>query len=413
MIRNLNTHPENEIIDERYINAILKAIPEIIILLDEKGNYLDILSSDPDDLVDKKENLIGKNVKDFLPEKVASKFINYCGSCFEDKELQNFDYALDINGKKKYFEVYFSPVKSSDKMDRLILASIRNITELKETEKALKEQQAYFEQLFNNSTEAIVLLDNNHRVIKVNQKFESLFGFKQKELLGRNLDNFIIPDQALEKGRAFTEAVKNGKKIKGEGVRKNRAGEKIHVFLQGFPIELANGQAGIYALYNDISERKQKEEKIKYLSFHDKLTELYNRRYFENEMERLNQSRKLPISIIIGDLDNLKYINDNFGHKKGDQYIKKAAELISDNFREEDITARIGGDEFAVLLPETDYDTALEICGRIKSSFKNCSKFINLDISLGCAANNKFSEDLEAVFIEADKRMYQEKKSKY
>jgi diguanylate cyclase (GGDEF)-like protein/PAS domain S-box-containing protein len=413
MIKSLNTHPQAEIIDERYISAILKAIPEIIILLDEMGNYLDILSSDPDDLVDKKENLIGRNVKDFLPDDVADKFIAYCENCFEQDELQNFDYSLVINGEKKYFEVYFSPVDSAEKNDNLILASIRNITELKETEKALKEQQAYFEQLFDNSTEAIVLLDNNNHVIKANQKFESLFGFNEEEIAGCNLDNYIIPEDILIEGKAFTEAVKAGKKIKGETVRQTRSGKKIDVFMQGFPIELTNGQAGIYALYHDISERKKKEERIKYLSFHDELTGLYNRRYFETEMERLNNSRKLPISIIIGDLDNLKYINDNFGHKKGDQYIKKAAELISDNFRNEDIAARIGGDEFAVLLPETDYNTALEICARIKKSFKNSDEYKKLAISLGCAVKNNAVQDLESVFVQADKKMYLEKKSKY
>ncbi|MFW6273569.1 MAG: sensor domain-containing diguanylate cyclase, partial [Halanaerobium sp.] len=402
-----------EIIDERYISAILNAIPEIIILLDEMGNYLDILSSVPDDLIDKKEKLIGRNVKDFLPEDVADKFIAYCESCFDQAELQNFDYALNIRGEKKYFEVYFSPVDSAEKDENLVLASIRNITELKETEKALKEQQAYFEQLFNNSTEAIVLLDNNHHVIKVNQKFESLFGFREEEIIGCNLDNYIIPEEFLKEGKAFTEEVKAGKKIKGESVRQTRSGKKIDVFMQGFPIVLTNGQAGIYALYHDISERKKKEERIRYLSFHDELTGLYNRRYFETEMERLNNSREHPISIIVGDLDNLKYINDNFGHKKGDQYIKKAAELINDNFRNEDITARIGGDEFAVLLPNTDYNTALQICARIKTKFENFDECKKLAISLGCAVKNDNTQDLESVFVQADKRMYLEKKSKY
>lgn len=412
MVNILDSYFDKQNIGRDYLDAVLQAIPEIIILLDERGNYLDILTSDSDDLVDKKEKLIGRNVRDFLPKQVADRFISCCRTSSNAETLQSFDYSLNIRGEKKYFEVYFSPLRSDNELGRLILASIRNITELKETEKALKEQQAYFEQLFNNSTEAIVLLDNNHHVIKVNQKFESLFGYGEEELLGSNIDNFIIPDEALKRGKAFTEAVKSGKKIKGEGIRKNREGKKIHVFMQGFPIELRNGQAGIYALYQDISERKKKEEQIKYLSFHDELTGLFNRRYFENEMERLNKSRKLPISIILGDLDNLKYINDNFGHKKGDQYIMNAAELISSNFRDEDIAARIGGDEFAVLLPEADYEAALKKCRQIKECFENCSRFEKLDISLGCAAKVESAQDLEAVFVEADKQMYREKKSK-
>lgn len=120
----------------------------------------------------------------------------------------------------------------------------------------------------------------------------------------------------------------------------------------------------------DITENKRKEKEIEYLSFHDKMTGLYNRRYFENELKRLETSRKLPIAILIADLDNLKYINDQFGHLKGDQYIKIAAEIIKNSTREADIAARIGGDEFALILPETTLKEADLIYQRIKKQEK-------------------------------------------
>lgn len=164
----------------------------------------------------------------------------------------------------------------------------------------------------------------------------------------------------------------------------------------------------------DITENKRKEKEIEYLSFHDEMTGLYNRRYFENEMKRLESSRKLPITIIIADLDNLKSVNDNFGHQVGDKYIKNASKMINDSIRDEDIAARIGGDEFAIILTETDYEGAEKIYQRIKTAEK---KYLEQDsaidvfsISIGYAVKNKRNLKLEKIFKKADQKMYLNKK---
>lgn len=170
----------------------------------------------------------------------------------------------------------------------------------------------------------------------------------------------------------------------------------------------------IVGVYLDIDDKKRAKEKAEYLAFHDELTGIYNRRYFENEKNRLNNSRKLPISIIIGDIDELKYINDNYGHKRGDMYIQRAAEIFDEVTREEDVVARIGGDEFAILLPNTDANIAKKICARyydklrrtnVKTEFPE-----NLSISLGFATMESRREDLDAIFQKADNSMYVKKK---
>lgn len=399
-----------EKINKKYLNTILRALPEIIILMDRMGNYLDILTSDSDDLVDKKENLIGKNVREILPEAEAEKFIEFCQSSFENEEVKSFEYNLLLDGKRCYFEALFSAIEHEDTIGKVIVASIRNITKLKETEQRLQEQQAYFKQLFNNSTEAICLLDNNHCVIKVNNKFIELFGFSEEEIKGRNLDDFLLPEELASVGKNYTEEVKNGEKVTDETVRMSKDGRRIDVFMQGFPINLTNGQIGIYALYTDISQKKKKEREIEYLSFHDEMTGLYNRRYFENELERLESSRKIPITIVIGDLDGLKKVNDTYGHKSGDDFIKSAAWVLGEVSRSEDVVARMGGDEFAVILPETDADAAKKYCQRIRAEINNFNQQNNLpqalSISLGTAVYDENSISLEAVFNQADKQMY-------
>ena len=142
-------------------------------------------------------------------------------------------------------------------------------------------------------------------------------------------------------------------------------------------------------LKQEITKRKKEEKHIKYLSFHDEMTGLYNRRYFENEMLRLNKSRKLPISIIVTDIDGLKKINDNYGHKKGDEYIIMAAEILKKITRKEDIVSRIGGDEFAILLPKTAKEKAEKIIARIKKKTSpKKDKELTVDIALGFAVKN-------------------------
>jgi len=399
-----------EKLNSKYLDTILRALPEIIILMDSKGNYLNILTSNSDDLVDQKKNLVGENVRDILPAAEAEKFINICRSNFKKGEVKKFEYSLLLDGRQKYFNALFSAVEPEHIMGKVVVASIRNITKLKETEQKLKEQKIYFEQLFNNSTEAISLMDKNHCVTKVNKKFEEIFGYTEEEIKGYNLDDFLLPEEIESTGRYYTEKIKKGEKVTGETVRKSKDGKKIDVFLQGFPINLSNGQIGIYALYTDISQRKKKEREIRFLSFHDEMTGLYNRRYFKNELERLESSRKLPVAVVIGDLDGLKKINDAYGHKMGDKFIMSTAQILKNTSRSEDVAARIGGDEFAVILPKTDAESVHKYCQRIR---ENIDKFNQqndlpqeLSISLGASVLKNSSQSLDEIFNEADQKMY-------
>ncbi len=141
--------------------------------------------------------------------------------------------------------------------------------------------------------------------------------------------------------------------------------------------------------------------------YKDKLTGLYNKNYFEEELSRLDTKRQLPISLVIGDINGLKLINDAFGHAMGDSALKRAADIMINSLRDEDIISRVGGDEFIVLLPKTSEVTAQRIVERIKQKFEsNPLDYIKMSISLGVATKTDENEDIQNILKKAEDRMY-------
>ncbi|RCW60290.1 diguanylate cyclase [Halanaerobium sp. ST460_2HS_T2] len=203
-------------------------------------------------------------------------------------------------------------------------------------------------------------------------------------------------------------------------VRGFKAGA-VDYIVKPFQKEVVLARVNTHLKLNETRQKlKRKNRKLKdllneveYLSFHDDMTGLYNRRYFENELDRLDASRRLPITLLVADMDNLKIVNDNYGHKMGDMYIKAAAEVLEKSSRNEDIVARIGGDEFAIILPETDFRTAEKIYQRIKFNQRKYNQQRELveclNISLGFAVKTKSEQNLDQIFKKADKMMYNNK----
>jgi len=168
-----------------------------------------------------------------------------------------------------------------------------------------------------------------------------------------------------------------------------------------------NNVSSVICISKEITERKRMEDELRYISTHDSLTGLYNRHFFQTEMERIEGGRLFPVSIVMADLDNLKVINDRHGHKTGDASIIKAADLLKKSFRTEDIIARIGGDEFGVLLTETGVTEISDIISRFNDEIiKQQDSLFNL--SLGWATAQE-SSSLVDLMHQADVRMYQEK----
>lgn len=170
------------------------------------------------------------------------------------------------------------------------------------------------------------------------------------------------------------------------------------------------GEIEIVGVSRNIEERKKNENEILYLSYYDQLTGLYNRRFYEEELRRLNTPRNLPITIIMADVNGLKLTNDAFGHQFGDRLLQAIAKTIISESRSDDIIARTGGDEFVILLPKTTSADAEIIVNRIKAKIavaKIDGMFVS--VSFGFASKVNASEDMEKVFAQAEDRMYHKK----
>ncbi|MCF7924168.1 MAG: transporter substrate-binding domain-containing protein [Candidatus Izimaplasma sp.] len=157
-------------------------------------------------------------------------------------------------------------------------------------------------------------------------------------------------------------------------------------------------------------EKQDHLMQIEYISYHDSLTQLYNRRFFDEELKRLDNKRNLPITIIMGDVDGLKSVNDAYGHNKGDELLKRISNTLKQESRQNDIVARWGGDEFVMILPNTSKIESQKFIKRVQTIFKKESDDkLTLSISFGLDTKTLETQDIHNIFLKAEKNMYQNK----
>jgi diguanylate cyclase (GGDEF)-like protein/PAS domain S-box-containing protein/putative nucleotidyltransferase with HDIG domain len=194
-------------------------------------------------------------------------------------------------------------------------------------------------------------------------------------------------------------------------IKKESTGEEIYVNSKAIvQLDHAGRPVKIIGTVQDIDDRKRAEENLKFLSFHDQLTGVYNRRFLEQEMARLDSPDSIPLSILMGDLNGLKMINDSLGHAVGDELLRKAAEIIKKACREGDTIARTGGDEFVVLLPRTNADEAAHILIKIKKlATLEKIQSASLSISFGYHIRETMEETIQEVAANAENDMYRHK----
>jgi len=341
---------------------------------------------------------------------------------FDYHELKSFD--IDFNKLPEGSVIVNRPYSFYNENKGKVLATLAfiifltiiicilliNIFRRKSAEKELKDSRNKYRTLFQATGTASCILEKDTTISLVNNKMEEILGCSKEEIEGKvKLLELVMDHKSLTRilNYHWQRRRNDDTPERYELDIINNYGEKKTVIIQAKLIP--DSDKSIVSLI-DITERKKAEEKIKYMSYHDSLTGLYNRKFYEEELRRLDVERKLPLSMIVGDANGLKLTNDVFGHEAGDELLKEIARILKNATREEDIIARWGGDEFGIILAETSEEVAKSIIKRIKDGCDS-SDFepITPQIALGCATKVVPKEAIEDIYRRAENRMYDDK----
>ncbi|EEG78574.1 PAS domain S-box protein [Dethiobacter alkaliphilus] len=297
-------------------------------------------------------------------------------------------------------------------------STVTDITDLKRAHEALDASRQYFKNIIDCLPDPTFTIDTEGRVTAWNKAMERLTGVRAERMLGRGHFEYSIPFYGSRRPILIDFVLDPGKipqkqysflRWEGDSLIAEVYVPRLHggkgAFIWGSASIIKDGEENVIGAINtikDFTSYKETQEKMRYLTMYDTLTGLHNRSYFEEELLRLNNKASTPVSVIMVDIDGLKLINDSMGHPKGDTVLKAAAKVIRSAFRATDAICRIGGDEFAILLPNTTASQAEAAAKRIDKAlddYNNNQPEFPLSLSIGFATGNTPIQD---IIIEAD-----------
>ena len=397
------------------------------ILYDKNGDPKDYIFVYVNDAFERetglcRENIIGKRVLEVLPG-TEKYWIERCGKVAKTRISDHYiNYAAALNN---WYETrIYSPQPDYFAM------TVNNITDVILKQNALEKSVQQHQEAENNLFverellkttlmsigDGVICTDNQGKITMINEVAAQLTGWDRSEVIGIdsdavfNLVNEISGEKVLS---PIHEVIKSQKRVElgNHVVLISKDGKERAIADCASPIMKADGSAiGTVLVFRDVTDKKEKQKEIEYLGFHDQLTGLYNRRFFEEELIRLDTKRRLPVTVIVGDLNGLKFTNDAFGHRAGDKLLVAVSTILRTCLRDDDIICRYGGDEFVVILPNTSFSDAGTLISRITTMINetNIEKGL-LSVAFGWATKKEPSEDIFKVLKKAEDNMYKKK----
>ena len=282
-------------------------------------------------------------------------------------------------------------------------------------EEALRESEARFRAVAQTAADAIVCADSRGRIILWNRAAYSMFGYSEQDAIGMSMSS-LMDDAEREDDEPLPEMDHNGSGSHFEAMGCRKDGTS-------FPVEVAMTTWDVKAetltttIIRDISERKEYEEKLSHMAHHDSLTGVFNRHYLSTALKRETERAeryKHPIGFLMIDVNRFKMINDTMGHKMGDFVIKTVAQVLQAAIRRVDMVFRYGGDEFLIVLPETNGDTQFvkEHIVRAMEEWNRTSDVLDFDVTLSVGVSHWMpgeGQTTDEALNLADTRMYEEK----
>ncbi len=276
---------------------------------------------------------------------------------------------------------------------------------LRQNEDELRKSNEYNTAIMDVIPDVIFILDKEGTFTHSHVSNEKMLYLPMEQFIGKKIMDVMPEHIAMTGYHKIQTALETGE-------------------LQSFEYELEIGKKkeifelriikcfmdGVVAIARNITNQHQYQKQIEYLSFHDQLTGLHNRRSFESNLQRLNTEENLPLCIIMADVNGLKLVNDSFGHRAGDVLLYKFAKIIKDYFLTQELLFRVGGDEFVILVPNCDQVQAEDLVNSIKESCEcETVNAVHLSVSFGWDIKNKIDEDIHAILKSAEDFMYKKK----
>lgn len=280
-------------------------------------------------------------------------------------------------------------------------------------QKSIKKEKELLHTTLISVGDGVISTDENGKIVLINKVAENLTRYTKEEAIGKKSEEVfnIINGITREKYENVVETVlKTGEilEIPDDSILISKDGTEIYIDDSVAPIRDKESKIiGTVLVFRDITERKKKQKEIEYLSFHDALTGLYNRRFFEEKIIELDIENEYPLSIIMADVNALKLTNDVFGHLIGDKLLKKVTEVIKNQVGKDDIVARIGGDEIVILSTRDNIGELEELVNNLRDKLLGERLgILNISVSFGYSIKKSPYEKIEELFKRAEDNMY-------
>jgi diguanylate cyclase (GGDEF)-like protein/PAS domain S-box-containing protein len=364
------------------------------------------------------DSIVEKNIEEIFPRYINIEIRKSLKECIERQHSFESELVIDKDGKTKWWRCIYSPIYPGEgNLKRVILTSVE-ITDKKILEKKLEMSLSRYRAVIEAAYDGVISINKEQQIQMINQAAKDMFGVGDETILDSNIEN-LIPQRFRPKHaeyiNSFSHSPVMSRPMQERGVilglRKDGSEFPAEITISKIKVE---NDTEMTAVIRDISERSRLMEELQHLSTSDPLTDIYNRRYVEKHL-RLELKRcdrfHTTLSIIMFDLDYFKTINDNYGHEKGDQVLLKTVEVTQNIIRDIDIFSRWGGEEFIIVLPETDLKSAEKLAERLrigisKVSFDWLNQEQQITASFGLAESNGPDSEYDNLLRQVDKAMY-------